>query len=116
MPSPRIATRAELAVLWLGLLGMASMASAGAWADYVPLTCVWLLAAMASLVKGDRVWEIGWVACAVLQVTLIGTLPLGDVSTAGWMLPISLVSAVAMLVAFGSALVVGSRSGLYKPR
>ena len=50
----RRATRAELTLTWLGLLSLGSLASTGAWADYVPLTGVWLLAFLVPLAAAWR--------------------------------------------------------------
>lgn len=99
----RAARRSQRAVAWLGLLGLASLASTGAWADYVPLTCVWLLAWLAPLAAGRPVAMAALALCAVMQVFLVGTMPIGDWSPSEWLLPVSLLGAVAMLLTFGAA-------------
>lgn len=102
------ANRPERAIMWLGLLGMASLASAGAWADYVPLTCVWLLAVLFPMTAGNRVAQGALAVCAVLQVFLLGALPLGGYADGSWMLPLSLISALAMLATFTGAVLHGA--------
>ena len=97
-------TRAEQAASWLALLGLASLASAGAWADYVPLTCVWLLVFLVPLASGQRLALAALLICAVLQITLVGTMPLGGASDPSWMMPLSLLGALAMLFTFVGAL------------
>lgn len=96
-------TRPSRAVAWVALLGLGSLASTGAWADYVPLTCVWLLALLAPLSTGRPLVKVALGVCAVLQVFLLGTMPLGDWWEARWMIPLSLLSALAMLVTFATA-------------
>ena len=98
------ATRAEHAIVWLGLLGLGSLASAGAWADYVPLTCVWLLSFLAPRLAARPVAVTALGVCAVMQVFLLGAVPLGEWTGAGWMIPLSLGGALAMLFTFVSAL------------
>jgi hypothetical protein len=96
----RRAGRAERAIAWLGLLGMGSLASAGAWADYVPLTCVWLLALLAPQAAGRPAVGTALAICAVFQALLLGTMPIGDRFDAGWMIPLSLLGSAAMLATF----------------
>jgi len=100
------ASRAEHAIGWLGLLGLGSLASTGAWADYVPLTCVWLLAYLAPLARGRSVVATVLALCALMQMTLLGTMPLGSASDAAWMMPLSLLGAVLMLGTFVGAVLV----------
>jgi len=103
------AARAIQAVAWLGLLGLASLASAGAWADYVPLTCLWLLALLAPMLMvepGRLGVKLALAVCAVMQFFLLGTMPLGGHAEAGWMYPLSLFGAAALLATFGSAVLM----------
>lgn len=99
----RTASRAQHARTWLGLLGLASLASAGAWADYVPLTCVWLLAYLAPLAKGSRVILVALSFTALMQVLLVGAVPIGGASDPQWMLPLSLLGALSMWLTFVGA-------------
>ena len=92
--------RAEHALAWVSLLGMSSLASTGAWADYVPLTCVWMLTLLVPIVAGRRALRIALIACGTMQVTLIGTMPIGNWTDMNWMIPVSLLGAVAMLASF----------------
>lgn len=87
--------------LWLALLGLGSMASPGAWGDYVPSAAVWLLALVAVRAVEDRRLRIPLAAVAAFQFFLFGTMPV-----AGWhppevMIPISAVGALSMLALFG---------------
>ena len=101
----RHASRHERAIAWVALVGMASLSSTGAWADYVPLACVWMLALIAPLVY-RRPFLLSWlVACGAMQMFLIGTMPLGQAVGAGWMMPLSLFGALAMLISFVSVTV-----------
>ena len=94
------AGRTERAIAWVGLLGLGSLASTGAWADYVPLTCVWLLTLLAPLTIGRPAMQLALGLCAVLQLFLPGTMPLGDWVGTSWMYPLSLLGALAMLATF----------------
>ncbi len=95
-------SRETKAMMWLGLIGMSTLASAGAWADYVPLTCIWLLALLAPMARG-RCMTTGLAVCGLLQVFLLGALPTGSFSDPRWMLPLSLLSALLMLGTFTGA-------------
>lgn len=90
---------AERAVKWLGVLGLGSLASAGAWADYVPLTAVWILVYLIAQESSNPRRAILLVA-AFFQVTLLGSLPLGSNADASWMGPLSLVGALILLSVF----------------
>ena len=93
-------SRRASAIAWVGLLGLGSLASTGAWADYVPLTCVWLLTLLAPLTTGRPAMQVALGLCAVMQLFLPGTMPLGDWVGTSWMYPLSLLGALAMLVTF----------------
>ena len=96
----RDASRSERAIAWIGLLGLGSLASTGAWADYVPLTCVWLLTLLAPLTTGRPAMQLALGVCAVMQLFLPGTMPLGDWVGTSWMYPLSLLGALTMLATF----------------
>lgn len=88
---------------WIGVLGLGSLASAGAWADYVPLTGVW---AMVFLIPTSRERSLHrglLLVSGFLQLTLLGTVPLGPFAEAWWMLPLSFVSGLSLLFILGSA-------------
>ncbi|MGD8608731.1 MAG: glycosyltransferase family 87 protein [Myxococcales bacterium] len=93
-------SRTERAVAWVGLLGLGSLASTGAWADYVPVTCVWLLTLLAPLAIDRPATRLALGLCAVMQVFLLGTMPLGDWVEISWMYPASLLGALSMLATF----------------
>ncbi len=99
--------RARQAVGALGLLGLASLTSTGAWADYVPLCGVWLSTYLVPMARGSRAWAVALTVVFVLQATLLGTVPLGGAADPAWMLPMSLLSAIAL----ASIFVVGVLAG-----
>jgi hypothetical protein len=97
-------SRLERATGWLALLGLASLASNGAWGDYVPLTATWLLTFFAG-----RFGRWSWTAAAigvswVFQFTLLGTTPIGAWAPAAVMIPLSAIGALLLLATFGGAL------------
>jgi hypothetical protein len=97
-------SRLERATCWLALLGLASLASGGAWGDYVPLTATWLLTFLAGRL---RTWS--WPAAAlgitwVFQFTLLGTTPIGAWAPPAVMIPLSAVGAVTLFALFGGTL------------
>lgn len=91
-------------VSWLALLGLASLASPGAWGDYVPATAVWLLALVAARAAQDRRLVAPLLVTAAFEGLLLGTMPLGDWMPVALMLPVSALGAVLMLVLFGTVL------------
>ena len=102
----RNATRHEHATMWVGLLGLGSLASAGAWADYVPLTAVWALALLAPFAAGRPFLAVALAVSALFQVFLIGTMPIGEAADASWMMPLSLFGSIAMFATLGGATLV----------
>jgi|GEM_PF-397875 len=104
------APRSAQAVAWLGLLGLGSLSSTGAWADYVPLTGVWLLAFLFPMAHGYRLAQFALGLCALMQVTLLGTMPLGEWADASWMMPLSLLGALLLLGTFSAATLVARPS------
>lgn len=105
----RGASRWAQGVLWLGLLGLASLASAGAWGDYVPAVAVWLLALVALRAVDEPRWRIPLAVTALFQVFLLGTFPLGsggEWAPLGLLLPLSAAGALLMLGLFGAVLAI----------
>jgi hypothetical protein len=104
--------RERRAVAWLSLLGLGSMASTGAFVDYVPLTATWLLTLVAwrlpNVARIPRVQGLAMAATVlvvwVFQYTLFGTVPIGEYFDPGVMLPLSSLSLVMMLGLFGASL------------
>ena len=94
---------------WLALLGAASLASPGAWGDYVPTTALWLLALLAAKTVDRPVlgWALGVVA--TLQFFIVGTMPIGDWTPLGLMIPLSALGAISMLVLFVGTIAMGLR-------
>jgi hypothetical protein len=99
------ASRWTEAVVALGLLGLGSLTSNGAWGDYVPTTAIWLLALVAAPVRVRARWAIPVAAIAVFQYFLIGTMPVGEWFQPGILIPASAVGVLGLLVLFGGAVV-----------
>lgn len=94
------ASRWARAATWLGLLGLASMVSAGAWGDYVPTTAIWLLALVAAKGFESRPLGLALAVAAAFQYTLIGTFPIGSWEPAALMAAVSAAGALAMMALF----------------
>jgi hypothetical protein len=106
------ASRAQRAVSWLSLIGLGSLASAGAWADYVPLTCVWVLALLVPMTSGRPVAQALLAISAPFQVFLLGTMPIGGASDPAWMVPVSLGGAISMLAVFATGAWMAGRGAV----
>ena len=92
----RESARSHQAQTWLALLGLGSLLSTGAFADYVPLTATWLLTLLAvQLQKPLEFLTVGVVWFA--QYTLAFTTPIGDWFDPAVMLPVSALSAASLL-------------------
>ncbi len=88
------------ASVWLSVLGLASLASTGAWADYVPLTGVWSLVVLLGIWKSQTGWRNVLLVAGVLQVTLLGAVPLGSFANPSWMLPLSFLGGLGLFFIF----------------
>jgi len=104
------ADRGQRAATWLALLGLGSMSSAGAWADYVPATAVWLLAVVAMNAVGERRLRLPLAVIASFQVSLAGTVPLGEWFEPALMTPVAAVGQLAMAGLFVGTIVAATRS------
>lgn len=93
--------RLAKAVGWLGILGLASLASPGAWGDYVPVTAVWLLTFLAVPMVESR--RLAWLLAPVwlFQATLLGTMPIGEWAPATAMAVLSAGGGLQLLGLFG---------------
>lgn len=98
------ATRAHRAVAWLSLLGLASMASAGAFADYVPVAFAWLLPFLLVDMVRSRVVAGFYAVVAFFQFFLLGAAPWGAWAPPEWTMPLSAVSVVLLFAGYGVAL------------
>lgn len=98
------ASRWARSTMWLASLGLASLASPGAWGDYVPTTVFWLVALLVPLALARPRWAPPLVAVAVLQYFVLGTMPIGDWFPLGIFVPLSAVGAAAMMGLFTTAL------------
>lgn len=103
------ASRWQRAGTWLALLGLGSMSSAGAWADYVPVTAVWLLAMVAAAARGWRL-AAPLAVVAFLQVTLAGTVPIGEWFDPALMTPVAALGQVTMAGLFVGTIVAATRA------
>ncbi|MEM6928207.1 MAG: glycosyltransferase family 87 protein [Myxococcota bacterium] len=84
----------------LGLLGLASLASPGAFGDYVPAAGIWLLTLAAGrLAALSRPQQLGVGVIALSQYTVFGAAPLGSWSGTP-LLAASLGTAVGLLAVF----------------
>lgn len=102
--SPRLWAGAS----WLALLGLASLASPGAWGDYVPVSAVWLLALLAGPLTAKPRRVIALSVVLLFEYFLLGTMPIGSWAPHQPMLVLSAIGAVLMLVLFGGTLAIGS--------
>lgn len=93
--------RPERAAGWLGLIGLGSLASGGAWGDYVPLTAVWLLALLAVRLRDGARFAVPLAACWLFQYTLLGTTPIGSWAPLTLLMPLSAVASLSLFVLFG---------------
>lgn len=93
-------SRWSRATTWLGLLGLGSLASAGAWGDYVPSTAVWLLALLVAIPLASARWRFAFGGIAVLEWFLLGTMPIGEWAEPTVMIPIAALGSVGMLALF----------------
>lgn len=94
-------------VTWLALLGLASLASPGAWGDYVPSVALWLLALVALRAADEPRWRVPLALVGLFEAFLLGTFPLGaggEWAPMALMLPLSAVGAVLMLGLFTATL------------
>ena len=92
--------RSDRASVWLALLGLGSLASPGAWGDYVPVTAIWLLTLVTAVAPTTRRWRLFLVAVWAFQFLLLGTMPIGDWAPITAMRVASGVGAVLMLALF----------------
>jgi hypothetical protein len=86
------------------------MSSAGAWADYVPATAVWLLAVVAMNAVGETRLRLPLAVIASFQVSLAGTVPLGEWFEPALMTPVAAVGQLAMAGLFVGTIVAATRS------
>jgi len=90
-------SRADQALVWLALLGLGSLMSHGAWADYVTVPALWLGTFLAANGYSDRpvLLPLG-LACA-FQFLLIGTMPIFGWFSLPVMAALSLVGALLLI-------------------
>lgn len=62
---------------WIGILGLASMASPAAWGDYVPLPALWLLTTLPGEAVISRVRTAVTAVCWIFFYFLVGVVPIG---------------------------------------
>jgi hypothetical protein len=96
---------------WLALLGLGSLASPGAWGDYVPVVAVWLLSLLAVPLTATRGRALAFGLAAVFQFFVLGTMPLGSWAPIGPMLVVSAAGALILLALFGGTLAVRPAPG-----
>jgi len=96
----------DTAWIWLALLGLGSMASPGAWGDYVPSLAIWLLAFVAARGARSARLALALGLAGLFQYFLLGTFPWGPPT---WMIPISAVGVFGLLGLYVGALVAANR-------
>lgn len=74
----RRAPRRLQAAGWMATLALASLASNGAWGDYVPVAAVWLLTLLLGMAPLQRRDLALLIPCALFQGLLLGTAPIGE--------------------------------------
>ncbi len=74
----RLVSRKHRAIVWLGILGLASMSSPAAWGDYIPLPAMWMLTIFAADAAKNRSSAITHGVCWIFFYFLLGTVPLGS--------------------------------------
>jgi hypothetical protein len=95
--------RVRRAALWLSLLGLGSLASPGAWGDYVPVTAVLLLTVIAAPLTSSRAGRWFFAAAMLWSFFTLGTMPLGSWAPTVVMVPVSAAGALIMLGLFVGA-------------
>lgn len=96
-----VGSRHRQAVAWLALLGLGSLGSAGAFADYVPLTATWLLTVAAPAVRWRSKTGIFLGTAWVFQFFLLGATPIGTWAPPEIMIPLSAVGSILLFGLFG---------------
>jgi hypothetical protein len=104
--SRRMALRSRhlQAISWFAILGLGSLASAGAWGDYVPLVATWMMTFLVSRLRDNWLVAVSLSVCWLFQFALVGTSPLGSWFSPEFMIPLSALSGVMMLTLYGWAL------------
>jgi Glycosyltransferase family 87 len=70
------ATRADLAIAWLALLGLGSLLSVGGWGDYISIPATWLATLLAAIGYSRR-WMLAPLGVAwIFQFLALGTMPI----------------------------------------
>ena len=95
----RHASRWGRSLLWLSLLGLGSLASPGAWGDYVTTAAVWTLALLVILAFRDPRWIAPLLATVLFEGFLLGTIPIGDWGQ-GVMLSLSAIGSLLLLLLY----------------
>lgn len=94
---------------WLALLGLASLASPGAWGDYVPVVGVWLLTLVAEPMARRRRTTVALWGIGAFQVFLLGTMPFGSWAPTHLMRPVAAVGSLLLIALYAGALATRSR-------
>ena len=76
--SRHLVSKARRTQTWLAVIGLASMASPAAWGDYVPVTALWLLTALAADAVSHRKLAIALAVSGAFFYFLVGLVPLGS--------------------------------------
>ncbi len=96
--SRRLDSRVRRVQAWLGILGLASLASPAAWGDYITLPALWLLTTLIPEASGKRITAITCGIGGIFFYFLLGTVPIGTFSS---------LNVTYMLSSFSFILLVG---------
>ena len=100
--APRhLGSRVRRAQVWLAVLGLASMASPGAWGDYITLPAMWLLTALAVNASANRKLAVGFGICWIFFYFLLGLVPLGTFPPPGITYTLSTISFLLLVGLLG---------------
>lgn len=89
-------SRRARAVGWLALLGLGSLASPAAFADYVPATAVWMVVMLGAAWPRSRAARLAMGVALGFQLTLLGSTAIGSWADPELLIPLSLVGQVAL--------------------
>jgi hypothetical protein len=95
----RKASRWGRSLLWMSLLGLGSLASPGAWDDYVTTAAVWTIALLAILAFRDPRWIAPLLATVLFEGFLLGTIPIEGWDQ-GTLLSLSAIGSLLLLLLY----------------
>ncbi len=97
---------------WLGIVGLASLASPSAFADYVPSAAICMVVMMGVRhLPRHRMGRLAFGVALCFQMTLLGSTPIGQFADSSIMIPLSLAGQLSLfgLLLWGAAPLLGMR-------